>query len=131
MKKILLFIVFALAGLLGGTALHTWQQWGVPSGNAEPVIVVIPLGSGPMTVGRVLHSSGLITSPRAFQWYCRFTGKGSDIKAGAFEIPPSSTIRQIVELLIEGRAVTSHITVPEGRASWEIFTISIFFGEFV
>ena len=123
MKKLILLIVFALAGLLGGTLYHTWNQWGTPSPNTAPVVVVIPLGSGPAAIGRILQDSGLIASPRSFRWYCRLTAKGHSLKAGAFEIPPGSTIRQMVDLIIEGRAVASHVTIPEGRASWEIFAI--------
>ena len=76
-----------------------------------------------MQVGHILQDSGLILSARHFQWYCRLTGKNTKLKAGFYEILPSTNLMEIATLLTGGKELGIRITVPEGRASWEIYTI--------
>lgn len=123
MKKILLFLAFAAAGLLLGTATHFWSQWQKTSLNTDGVIVVVDKGSSAMGVGKALQTAGIIPSARSFKWYCKVTRDCGNIKAGAFEIPPASTLDQIIEILTNGQEASRKITIPEGRASWEIFKI--------
>jgi len=123
MKKIAFLLLFALGGLVAGTMLHIWTQWHKASPNTVSVIVEIPHGSGPLAVGKILEEAHLISSARHFQWYCRVFRIGSDLKAGHFEIPPASTIPVIAEIITGSKEAAIRVTIPEGRASWEIFDI--------
>ena len=42
------------------------------------------------------------------------------LKAGWYEIPPRQTLEQIFALLASGKNAVRKVTIPEGRASWEI-----------
>jgi len=123
MKKTLIFLIFAVAGLLAGSALHIWTQWQKPSTNSASIIISIPKGSSPATVGRILQDSGIIQSGKHFQWYLRIMRRGSELKAGHFQIPGGLTIPQIADLILGGKEAAVWITIPEGHASWEIFSM--------
>ncbi len=123
MKKVLFMLLFAFAGLLAGTGVYLWNQFGQPSRNADTVVVAIPQGSGPLVVGKILKEQGIWESPRLFQWYVRFLGKGGSLKAGHFEIPAHISLSEVLEILSGHKEAARRITIPEGRASWEIFTI--------
>ena len=123
MKKIIVFLLFALAGLLAGSALHIWTQWQKPSLNAASVLVDIPKGSSPASVGRILQDSGIITNGKHFQWYIRIMRHGAALKAGYFQIPSGVTIAQIADLITGGKEAAVWVTIPEGHASWEIFSM--------
>ena len=43
-----------------------------------------------------------------------------NLKAGWYEIPPRQTLEQIFALLASGKNAVRKVTIPEGRASWEI-----------
>lgn len=123
MKKALILLFFAIAGLIGGSAIHIWKQWDRPSSNQSPVVVLVPSGSGPKAVGRILEEKGLVPSSRIFVLYCRFTGLGGQLKAGGYWVQPGMSTRAIVEMIAAGRSAATTVTIPEGRASWEVYSI--------
>lgn len=123
MKKLILLPLFALFGLIAGTTAYYWMQWKQPSLNQESVVVKIEKGSSSFKVGLALHDAGILQSATSFKWYCKISRSCGDIKAGAFEIPAASSLKRIVDILTLGLEASRHITIPEGRASWEIFEI--------
>jgi UPF0755 protein len=123
MKKLLYLLVFAIGDLLVGSALHMWTQWQKPSLNQVPVVIEVPKGANLRTMGKTLQNTGILQSGRYFHWYCRITGKGTNLKAGHFEIPPQSTMAQIAQILTSGMEASIRVTIPEGWASWEIFAV--------
>lgn len=123
MKKLLLFPLLALVGLLAGSALYFWSQWQQPSLNSETVIVNVERGSSPWATGKALQNVGILRSATSFKWYCKVTQSCTGIKAGVFEIPAASSMKRIVDILTRGLEASRRLTIPEGRASWEIFKI--------
>jgi UPF0755 protein len=118
MKKILFTIVlFALFAGLTGTfwVYHSIRK---PSVNEKFVIVKIPQGASATKIGQILQKNGLISSEHLFTLWCRY--QQPTLKAGWYEIPPQLSIEQLVEFLEEGKNAVHKVTIPEGRASWEI-----------
>jgi UPF0755 protein len=123
MKKLLAFFIVLFFGVLGlgaGSAFYIYKQWQQPSPLKEPVLLEIPKGYGAAQVGRLLQKSGIIESTRSFKWWCAFHPGKANFKTGWYAIPVGQNIEQIVALLSSGRTATIRVTIPEGRATWEI-----------
>lgn len=123
MKKLLTCLVFALAGLIAGTGFYMYRQWNQPALNTQTILVEIPKGSSPAKIGRILQKNGIIASGRAFQTWVRIHNMGAKLKAGWYEIPSGTTIRELADMIASGKTASIKVTLPEGRATWEIFQI--------
>jgi len=90
---------------------------------STPVLVEIPYGTLPGTVGDILQEKQLLEDSKLFYWYIRIHGLAPSLKSGVYEIPPGQSIAQMADFLKSGNTATHKVTIPEGRASWEIFSI--------
>ncbi|GHV11041.1 cell division protein YceG [Fibrobacterales bacterium] len=123
MKKILTcltILLFAAIGLIAGSAYYIYSQWGKPSALAKPVLLEIPKGYGAAQIGTLLQRNGIVGSARSFKWWCRFHNEKSAFKAGWYNFAPHKTFEEIAELISSGKTATIRVTIPEGRATWEI-----------
>lgn len=123
MKKLLGLLIFAIAGLVAGSLLYTYTQWNKPTLNDNLVLVEIPKGANSAKIGRILQSQGIIASGRVFHLWCRFHDLGGKLKAGWYEIPPGTTLGELAERFAAGKTASVKVTIPEGRATWEIYGI--------
>jgi UPF0755 protein len=126
MKKLLVLFVlllFALAGLGSGSVFYIYKQWQKPSPLAEPLLLEIPKGYGASQVGNLLHKNGVIESTRSFRWWCNFHPDKVNFKTGWYKVPAGQNIEQIVSLLSSGKTASIKVTIPEGKATWEIAKI--------
>jgi UPF0755 protein len=62
----------------------------------------------------------VIESARSFKWWCSFHPDKANFKTGWYQIPAGQNIEQIVKLLSSGRTASISVTIPEGKATWEI-----------
>jgi len=113
-------LVFALVGLGIGSVFYVYKQWQKPSPLAEPLLVEIPKGYGASQIGKLLQKNGVIESSRSFKWWCTFHSGKVNFKTGWYQIPTGQSIEQIVNLLSSGKTASVKITIPEGKATWEI-----------
>lgn len=117
MKKILFFLIFLC--LLGFLAFQVAKaRIFAPSDVAVSTAFQVPSGSSPTKIGQKLESSGLISNGKFFAWWCRLQKIG--LKTGWYDIPPKSSIAEISKILSSGKTATRKVTIPEGRASWEM-----------
>ena len=126
MQKLLAFfvvLIFAVIGLGAGSAFYVYKQWGKISPLKEPVLVEIQRGYGAEQVGRALQKNGVIESAKSFKWWCSFHPDKVNFKMGWYNIPIGQNIEQLVALLSSGKTADTRITIPEGKASWEIAAI--------
>lgn len=70
-----------------------------------------------------LQAKGLIANAPAFRIFLRLTRKDRKIRAGYFYVRPSNSILDMAFKLTSGKMATQVITIPEGKASWEIYSI--------
>ncbi len=47
-------------------------------------------------------------------------GMASDLKAGEYEIPKASSVRDILRIITSGKGVQRSITIPEGWTVWQV-----------
>lgn len=89
--------------------------------------VVIPKGEGRIEIAERLERRGIISNRWVFvaghlaqSWFGDNKGKNFELKAGEYEFKKAASIREVAELIAEGRAVLYKVTVPEGLTSQQI-----------
>jgi len=109
---IFLVVLAAFAGIQGKKRLNA------VSNNTETVLLEIPKGSSASKVAQILDEKSVWKDGLAFK--VRNKMDKPSLKAGWYEIPPRQTLEQIFALLASGKNAVRKVTIPEGRASWEI-----------
>ncbi len=117
LRAFLLICVLAAAGV-GYGAWHVWSRFeaaGPPSafGTTETV-VALPRGTGLNRIADTLEEQGVIDNSLIFRAGVMYYGKASQLKAGEYAIPTGASPRQIMDILIEGKAIVYKLTLPEG-----------------
>jgi UPF0755 protein len=113
---------YIILGLLGAAALLTGAAWiavqsvlaPVSDQEAGTVVVEIPARASTGQIGALLADQGLVRNAAAFRLYARFQQLDADLKAGEYELSPSQSTPEIIEILAQGRARLVAFTVPEG-----------------
>jgi UPF0755 protein len=108
-------------------ALVLFLLWGrLPdfsgTGGAR-VLYEVPEGVTASGLARDLHEKGLIAFPRVFKVVMRATGWGTRLRAGYYYLSPRNSVMDVARKLTSGEMATRAMTIPEGKASWEIFGI--------
>jgi UPF0755 protein len=117
-----LALLTASVGVMGYLLLAQFEADG-PVGAARTFIV--PKGEGRIDIAARLERDGLITSRWAFvagHMLLATSGqrRSVELKAGSYEIKPGSSMRDIVDMLVDGKTVAGKITIPEGLTSQQI-----------
>lgn len=89
-----------------------------PSETSAETLFQVENGSTAVKIGKSLESRGLVSSGKLFSWWCRY--QKSSLKAGWYELPAGASIADIAEILSRGKTAVRKVTIPEGRASWEM-----------
>ncbi|MDR1759754.1 MAG: endolytic transglycosylase MltG [Fibrobacter sp.] len=118
MKKISVFLLILL--VLGGLLSFSYVQISLrsTSNNTKNVILRIPAKAGIHKIGKILEENDVISSHTFFEYWCRY--QKCNLKAGWFEIPPRRTLKEVISIIENGKGPVKKVTIPEGRASWEI-----------
>ncbi|MGH6718474.1 MAG: endolytic transglycosylase MltG, partial [Alphaproteobacteria bacterium] len=113
-------VVVALLGA-GGTLGYRWldDQFRTAGPNAEAVVVTLPKGAGLAEIAGLLADAGVIRDAFVFELGVRVAGKAARLKAGEYEIPPGSSGREVMAILVAGGTRVYKLTVPEGLTSAE------------
>jgi len=87
------------------------------------VLYQIPTNAHLKALSQDLENKGLITKAWAFKYFLILTRQDKKIRAGYFYINPSNSIFDLVWKLTSGKMATQTVTIPEGKASYEIYSI--------
>jgi len=79
-----------------------------------PVRFVIEAGTSARQIGSNLQDAGLIADDLLFEAYVRVNGLDDRLEAGTFMLNPSMTLPEIASALLDARASSVTVTVPEG-----------------
>lgn len=113
-----LFLVLIAAAVGGYGAWHVWSEFEGPGPQAEAdateTIVNLPRGTGLNRIAETLEEQGVIGNSLIFRAGVMYYGKAGALKAGEYAIPSGASPRQIMEILIEGKAIVYKLTLPEG-----------------
>ncbi len=90
----MLLLLLSACGMLA-------DNYGAPLDPAatQPVVVEIPQGSSPRTIGPLLEEAGVIGSGDDFTMYVKITKEGSCLKAGRHEVNPAMDAGTILQTL--------------------------------
>lgn len=117
------FTLFA-ATMLGTIWLISSFDFPGPLKATKPFVV--PKGEGASDIAERLEREGIIANRWSFMAMTvssRIFGtakKGGDFKAGAYEFKPGASMREVADLLVEGKSAVLKVTIPEGLTSFQI-----------
>lgn len=114
-----------LAALLTATGVYMlWGKWPLfPDPDAPRVLYEVPEKTTARALVKDLHEQKLIAWPSALRFVLRVTGWETRIRAGYYYLSPRNSVMEIAMKLTSGEMATRAMTIPEGKASWEIFGI--------
>jgi len=120
-----LLVVMLVAG--GGAFLFD-AQVDAPGPLDRAKTVVIPKGEGTHEIAARLEREGVIGDRRLFiagylwaKLSAQLAGaKPIQLRAGDYAVKQNASIRQVIDLLSEGKTVAYRVTVPEGLTSYQI-----------
>ena len=121
----LLLLVMLLAA---GSAVFLQSKIEAPGPLAQSKQIAIPKGEGAHEIAARLERDGVVADRRLFvagylsskasNW--AEGGRSLQLKAGEYLIPQAASIRQVIDIIAEGKTVTYKVTIPEGLTSEQI-----------
>ena len=126
LNTILTLTVAALV-LAAGSAFWVAHEVNKPGPAREAKLESVRKGDGARDVAARLESNGVISSQHLFivnhmghQVLGWLGVKPLQIKAGEFEIPAGASLKQVADILNDGRSTMYRVTVPEGLTTAQI-----------
>ena len=124
----LLTFVLLLMLVVGAIAYVFDSQVDAPGPLERGKTVVIPKGEGAHEIASRLEREGIIGDRRLFiagylwsKLAATFEGgKPVQLKAGDYAVKQNASIRQVIDLLSEGKTMSYRVTIPEGLTSHQI-----------
>lgn len=113
---VVLYLTMRLALGLAVAALDTPFD----GNDGSPVVVSIPAGASAAQVAGVLEENGIIRSARDLRWWMRLSDTHGDIHTGRYNFEGPATLRQVAEVITEGRVLLTSVTVLEGATRWQV-----------
>ena len=123
-SSLMTLLLAAMVGL-GGAILWFVHEFERPGPLTVSRTVGIPRGEGPIEIAARLEREGVISNRWVFVGghYVRAVmsrAKPQHLKAGEYEFKKEASLAQVHATLIEGKALLSKITLPEGLTSAQI-----------
>ena len=122
LKKIILVSLFVLILGLSLAYLNLSHYMDTKSNNNQTVNLIIPRGYSIKQIGKELVKLDLISYPKVFWLAHRMFFQDLFLQAGEYEIPPYTSIREILNMMHEGKVVIHKLTLPEAITTKEIIT---------
>lgn len=117
-----IFTLLIVVGLSTGLVLcYAKYKYEGPGPLNELRTILIKPGSGVSEISAQLESEGFISSAKIFVGGVNYAGQAKELKAGEFEIPAHASMRQIIDILVNGRSIEHSFTVPEGLTVYQVF----------
>jgi peptidoglycan lytic transglycosylase G len=121
-------LLLLLMGLTGGAAILLQSRIEAPGPLARSKAVVIPKGEGAHEIAARLERDGVVSDRRLFvaaYLLSKIAGgasgaKSVQLKAGDYQIPQGASVRQVIDIISDGRTITYRVSIPEGLTSHQI-----------
>lgn len=115
----LLTIVFLLTVCVGGAFVIGKQRFEAAGPLAQDKVVIIPRG-GVRATADLLTREGVIDQPYLFVAGALLLKARNDLKYGEYRFPKSASLRDVVDIMMEGKVVQHAFTTVEGLTSGQI-----------
>ena len=124
MSSVLTALMMVIA-ITGGLGFFLYAQFEAPGPLETAKSFVVPKGEGRLDISARLEKDGVIPNRWSFtvgqMLNASFgTRKNSELKAGAYEFKKNVSMREVVDILTEGRTAAAKLTIPEGLTSQQI-----------
>ncbi|WP_293867660.1 endolytic transglycosylase MltG [uncultured Alsobacter sp.] len=113
-----LSLVMVLALVAGGGLFVGKVQYFAPGPLGRDKVVTVK--GGTTDVAEQLQREGVIEHYYLFLAGLHMLGKASQIKAGEYQFKEKASLNDVVETLVEGKAILHAVTIPEGLTSQQI-----------
>ncbi len=120
-------LTVCLVGMVtvSGIGLATYHQYESPGPLDATRMVIVPKGEGRIAIAERLEREGIITNRWTFVgghlMQSLFSAKRApELKAGEYEIKQHSSMRQVMDILAEGKSVLYKVSIPEGLTSQQV-----------
>ncbi|MEK6734903.1 MAG: endolytic transglycosylase MltG [Pseudomonadota bacterium] len=87
--------------------------------NTKSVTVIIKRGYSVKKIGKELALNDIINHPKLFYLVHKVFFKAIPLQAGEYEIPPHSTVRNIINIMNKGMVIIHKLTIPEGTTLFD------------
>ncbi len=122
LSGVMTFLVLGVIAL--GAVLYVGKtMFEAPGPVAADRTVVVPSGQGVRAIADLLEREGLIERNWLFLAGIAAHKQTPNLKAGEYLIPASASMRDIMDILVEGRAILHRMTFPEGLTSERMIEI--------
>ncbi len=120
-----LMVYFGTFGLLLAAVVFWWgtHEFTKLGTHTQAVEILVERGTTIGGVSDQLLYNKAIQHPVVFNIAGRITGQASKIKAGEYEIPALASMKEILQILEEGKTIQRNVTIPEGLTVFEITNI--------
>ena len=117
-------LILAVVVAAGAAAL----AWGIsvfdaPGPAHQDVRLVLPEGASVDDIARRLHEAGIVERRFVISLGARLMGQARALKAGEYDFAAAISPRQVLELLVGGRAVVHRLTVAEGLTTAQVLAL--------
>lgn len=124
LRRLLVRLVILVTLLMAWGVYMLWGTWPVlPDKTEARVLYEVPENTTARALVDDLHAREMIAFPRVLRVVLRVTGWETRIRAGYYYLAPKNSVMRIAQRLTFGEMATRAMTIPEGKASWEIFGI--------
>lgn len=113
----LLTIVIIGVVLVGGGLIFGKMQFDKPGSLDQARTITIDAGAGVRGIADRLQREGVISSKWLFIAGVWISREGANLKAGEYSFPAHASMREVMDVLVDGKAVVYRITIPEGLTS--------------
>jgi UPF0755 protein len=112
----------AVLGVIAAGGLLYWgkAEFEAPGPAVSEKTVIISSGSSLQQIADTLENQGVIDNAYLFWAGVRAYKNAAKLKAGEYAFAPGSSMREVMEDLVSGKAVYHTVTVPEGWTSQQI-----------
>jgi UPF0755 protein len=109
-------------GVIGLTGLFYFvrSQFDQPGPLSYSTVVVIPKGEGLSAIADRMEREGVIADRRIFVASALYFRAQDKLKAGEYAIKKNASIREVLDTLVEGKAILYSVSLPEGLTSYQI-----------
>lgn len=119
LNGLLTLVLLALLAV-GGVFVYGAATFNADGPIPEDRSFVVEPGNVLSTVAQRLEEQGFISNADIFNYGSRLLRRGSDLKAGEFEIAAHSSMFDIIRELTEGTPLQHQVVVPEGFTAWQV-----------
>jgi len=120
LNALMTLLIIVPLGLGGIFYFAKAQYYDKPGPLDHSTVLVIPQGEGLNAIATRLEREKIINDKWLFVASAYYFDAQNKLKYGEYQIAKNASMRQVLDTLVEGRAILYKVTIPEGLTSWQV-----------